>query len=138
MHICMYGNDPLMLPLPPAIFSPRDFRSCLWPSVSYPSVDLPSKTSPFSPWTLTNFWHSQHPFERVFLLVFYKSAVYHKNSHHLLLILNLVSIGNQRQIQWLHTVISNLAFSSLTSHKALKWIPSGPGIYFYSCCISVL
>lgn len=64
MHICMYGNYPLMLSQPPAIFNSRDFLSCLWSSVSYPLMDLPSMTSPFLPWTLIHFPHSQYPLER--------------------------------------------------------------------------
>lgn len=38
----------VMFSQPPAIFRSRDFLSSLWPSVSYPSVDLSSKTSLFS------------------------------------------------------------------------------------------
>lgn len=116
-----------MLSQPPAIFSSRDFLSCLWSSVSYPLVDLPSTTSPFFPWTLICFSHSQHSSEKfcfvfdfgVFVLglllwillfgVFFTNlAVHYLHNHHLLLILNLVSTRNKRLIQWLHTLIQLL------------------------------
>jgi len=116
MHICMYGNYPSVLSQHPAIFSLRDFLSCLWSSTSYPLMHLPSLTSPFFPWTLIHFSHSQHPSERFrfvfgfcfgvafgfcFWFFFTSLAVQYLNKHHLLLILNLVPTGNQRLIQWL-------------------------------------